>query len=82
MFRYHENTIHPALSKIKNNILVEIGTEDDYILQKNKQDCIDYLERAFKNSRVTGHIIKDANHGYDGKYDELASNVINWIKAK
>ena len=61
MFRYKDKTFMSALSKIKNNILVEIGTADEYISQENKQECIDYLVTAFKNAKVTGHLIKDGD---------------------
>ena len=79
MFRYHNKTVDPKMAKLKNEILVEIGTKDEYILQPNKQDCIDYLKTAFKNAKVRGHIIADATHGYDYKYAEVAANIVEWL---
>lgn len=80
MFRYENQTLDPRLAKLQNKIIVQIGTADKYILQKNKQDCLDYLGKAFPNTELTGNIIANATHGYDFKYGEVAKNVANWLK--
>ncbi|MCL2850802.1 MAG: hypothetical protein FWE01_00355 [Firmicutes bacterium] len=79
MFKYRNGQHNPVLSKIKGGILVQIGTDDPYILQPNKQDCLDYLKVTFKNSDVAGNLIVGANHGYEEKFDELVDNVVAWL---
>jgi len=82
IFRYKSESVLPAISKLKNQILVEIGTDDDAIYQTDKQQCIDYLKKAFKGSELTCHLLKDVGHCYQGKYQELATNIANWLGEK
>jgi alpha-beta hydrolase superfamily lysophospholipase len=81
IFRY-TRPANLLLSVIKNDILVQIGTDDGYIVQENKQDCIDKLKIAFESSKLTGYIISNANHNYDGHYSEVAENIVNWLDKK
>ncbi|MDR0850000.1 MAG: prolyl oligopeptidase family serine peptidase [Christensenellaceae bacterium] len=80
LFRYGIKTVSNKLVKLRNDILIEIGSDDDAIFQTNKQECIDYLKSAFKNTKLTGHIIKDAGHCYTGKYSEVARSIANWLR--
>lgn len=79
MFRYRDKVAPASLTKIKHDILIEIGACDEYIIQKDKKECIDYLTKTFKSSKVTGHIAADTNHNYDGKYAETANNIVTWL---
>jgi len=82
LFRYGNKTINPQTAKIKNDVLAEFASDDEYIAQTNKRDCIDYLQKAFSNARVTGHIIENANHGFCGYEGELARNVAGWLRGR
>jgi len=78
MFRYGNKTIMPELAKIKNDILVEMGTNDPHIAQ-DKRDCIKLITKSFPNARVTGHIIADADHSYRGFEEDLVRNITTWL---
>ena len=79
MFRYRDNVVSPKLAKITNDLLVEIGTVDKYIRCDDVHGCIDYLQRAFSNSKVTGHLIENANHNFNGCEEKLVENLIEWL---
>jgi len=81
MFRYRDKTFMTRLSNLKNQIIIQIGTNDAFIDQPI-QECIDYLNTAFQNAKLTCHIINDANHNYHGHEKELVSNLTTWIKTK
>ena len=79
IFRYGDKTVSKKYAMLNNDMLVEIGEQDDAIFQSDKQGCIDYIKTAFKNAKVTGHIIKNTGHCYTGKSLELAKNIADWL---
>ena len=79
MFHYRDQVIPQRFKNITGEILVEIGTSDDSIRHDNVQECIDYLQKAFSNTNVQGHIIKNANHNYHGYEKELVKNILGWL---
>jgi dienelactone hydrolase len=79
IFDYRSDKIVPKSTKIKNDILVEIGTDDEYIGLSNKQECIDRLVKSFPNANISSHIIADADHSFRNKEHILAGNAVGWL---
>lgn len=78
MFRYTRDA-NPKLATTSNDILIQIGAQDKYFVQKNTHTCIECLVKAFNMSKVEGHVIENANHGFEGKFLEVAQNITYWL---
>lgn len=79
LFRYRNGHIVPILASFKNNILVEMGKKDEFIVQEDKCECVDYLKKAFSNANLTAHLIDNTGHDFGGKQREMALNIIDWL---
>ncbi|MDD3186870.1 MAG: alpha/beta fold hydrolase [Bacilli bacterium] len=79
IFRYRDlEFISPILSNIKIPVLIQIGNNDEYSLSTDKNIITRYLEKNIENSRII--YIKDTNHGYIGKEQEMSENCVSYIK--
>lgn len=70
IFRYREkNTKNEILNSIDIPILIIFGDRDDCVLTQTKETVINYLKNNIRNCKI--RIIKDANHAYEDKENEL-----------
>lgn len=82
MFRYRDGILVKKLSQLNSDIIIQIGTLDQCIIQSDKQECVDYLYRAMPNANITSNLIDGVRHHYTGKENEVMDNILNWLKLK
>lgn len=65
--------------KITKPTLVVYGTADEYCYG-NVRRCVDILKTQTEGkNNFTYKIIENANHGFDGKIEELTQTLIDWL---
>jgi pimeloyl-ACP methyl ester carboxylesterase len=71
LFGEYKQIVKPAL--------VLYGSEDEYCYGNVKR-CVNILKTLTEGkNNFTYMIIEGANHGFDGKFEELAQIITNWI---
>jgi len=71
------NYLYPEINNIKLPLFLRWG-EDDLLIQK-LDDLIKELQSKIKNNNLNIGYIKDTNHGYKGKEEELGNEIANFI---
>ena len=75
-FRYREKEgKSPILNQIEIPVFIPFGDKDECVLTQSIEDVIYYLQNNLKNCEIK--VIKDADHAYTGKYDELEKVIDN-----
>ena len=78
-FRYREREgKSPILNKIEIPVFIPFGDKDECVLTQPIEDVIYYLQNNLKNCEIK--VIKDADHAYTGKYDELEKAIDTYLK--
>ena len=78
-FRYREREEKsPILNQIEIPVFIPFGDKDECVLTQPIEDVIYYLQNNIKNCEVK--VIKDADHAYTGKYDELEKVIDTYLK--
>ncbi len=78
-FRYREREGKSAiLNKIEIPVFIPFGDKDECVLTQPIEEVIDYLQNNLKNCEIK--VIKDADHAYTGKYDELEKVIDTYLK--
>ncbi len=78
-FRYREKEKkNPILNNIKIPVFIPFGDKDECVLTQPIEDVIYYLQSNLQNCEVK--VIKDADHSYTGKYDELEKVIDKYLK--
>ncbi len=78
IFRYRVNGyINSDLKNINIPVLVQIGNNDGAALVVDKELVTKYLNENIND--LTLNYIDDANHGYIGKEQEMATNCVEWL---
>ena len=78
-FRYREREgKSPILNRIKIPVFIPFGDKDECVLTQPIEDVIYYLQNNLKNCDIK--VIKDADHAYTGKYDELEKAIDTYLK--
>ena len=78
-FRYREREgKSPILNQIEIPVFIPFGDKDEYVLTQPIEDVIYYLQNNLKNCEIK--VIKDADHAYTGKYDELEKAIDTYLK--
>lgn len=78
--RYSENNYDfVELNNIRVPLFMRWGTDNEMIIQKPDELCTK-LKNKIKNNKLDVDYIDGANHGYNGKEDILAGQIINFIK--
>ena len=78
-FRYREKEEkNPILNQIKISVFIPFGDKDECVLTQPIEDVIYYLQNNLQNCDIK--IIKDADHSYTGKYDELEKVIDTYLK--
>ena len=66
-------------STIKQPILAIFGTKDEHIL-KPAIEYMKILERDTESKKFDYSLIKDTNHGFDKKGNQISEIMIKWLK--
>lgn len=78
-FRYREREgKSPILNQIEIPVFIPFGDNDECVLTQPIEDVIYYLQNNLKNCEVK--VIKNADHAYTGKYDELEKGIDTYLK--
>lgn len=78
-FRYREREEkNHILNKIEIPIFIPFGDKDECVLTQPIEDVIYYLKNNLKNCEIK--VIKDADHAYTGKYNELEEVIYTYLK--
>ena len=78
-FRYREREgKSPILNQIEIPVFIPFGDKDECVLTQPIGDVIYYLQNNLKNCEIK--VIKDADHAYTGKYDELEKAIDTYLK--
>ena len=78
-FRYREREgKSPILNRIEIPVFIPFGDKDECVLTQSIEDVIYYLQNNLKNCEIK--VIKDADHAYTGKYDELEKAIDTYLK--
>ena len=78
-FRYREREgKSPILNQIQIPVFIPFGDKDECVLTQPIEDVIHYLQNNLKNCEIK--VIKDADHAYTGKYDELEKVIDTYLK--
>lgn len=78
-FRYREREEKsPILNQIEIPVFIPFGDKDECVLTQPIEDVIYYLQNNLKNCEIK--VIKDADHAYTGKYDELEEVIDTYLK--
>ena len=78
-FRYREREgKSPILNRIEIPVFIPFGDKDECVLTQPIEDVIYYLQNNLKNCDIK--VIKDADHAYTGKYDELEKAIDTYLK--
>lgn len=78
-FRYREKEKkNSILNNIKIPVFIPFGDKDECVLTQPIEDVIYYLQSNLQNCEVK--VIKDADHSYTGKYDELEKVIDKYLK--
>ncbi|NCN82716.1 MAG: alpha/beta hydrolase [Candidatus Pacebacteria bacterium] len=70
----------PELASVDVPILCIMGELDDVAIRTLKDDMELLKSKAVAASSFETHLLAGANHGYDGKEQEFAQKVVEWIK--
>ena len=65
-------------ARLKIPVLVLIGGKDQYA-DRPISDIIDFFQARIPKEYFSGGVIKNADHGFAGKEDEMAKVVAKWI---
>ncbi len=77
---YNSEDTLPVLSQITVPTYAVMGTKDDALVV-SIEETFSRIEKALTSSpKVKTEILGDANHGYRGHEQELASAVYSWLK--
>ena len=78
-FRYREREgKSPILNQIEIPVFIPFGDNDECVLTQPIEDVIYYLQNNLKNCEIK--VIKNADHAYTGKYDELEKGIDTYLK--
>ena len=67
------------LNNIKVPIMMRFGNNNEMILQK-AEDLVETLKKKILNKKADIFFVDGADHGYNGKEEILATQIINFIK--
>ncbi len=77
--QYGINEKFEKLNNIKSPIFMRWGNVNEFILQ-NAEDLVQIVEKALQNKVKDIGYIDGADHGYSEKEEQLAEEVVNFIK--
>lgn len=77
---YNPKAEWKELKNIHTPLTVIIGSRDEYLDRPAKKLIDIFRSKAKSTKSFSGIIIKGANHGFYKKEEELAKEIINWIK--
>ncbi|MBI2051592.1 DUF1749 domain-containing protein [Candidatus Roizmanbacteria bacterium] len=82
MYKFHDKSYEfPVLKKIQLPTRVIVGTKDIYFYPSNPDHPEEAIEIMKKNIKdFSCKLIENADHGYTGKEDEVANEVISFVK--
>ena len=78
---YRANARWTALRRVRVPIAVVIGSRDEY-LDRRPSELVEAFERNATRARsVDGIVIAGARHGFQGREDVLAREVVAWVRS-
>lgn len=78
---HDRNYSFPLLSKINIPVKIIVGTNDPYFHPANPANPKEALDTFLKNIKNSeGKLIKGAYHGYEGYEDEVAEEVLKFVR--
>lgn len=76
---YNDDNSFDKLNNIKVPLFMRWGTEKEMI-EQNPNDLVNLLNNKIENNNKDIDFIAGANHSYDGKEEDLARNIVKFIK--
>jgi pimeloyl-ACP methyl ester carboxylesterase len=82
IFAFHNKSYDfPLLKKVNIPVKAIVGTKDQFFHPANPSQPLEAMDMLKQNiKQFAGALIKDAGHGYDGHEEEVATEVVNFLK--